>query len=85
MKSGVDVISEAIQKKDDELASLRAEVKYLETEVEALNDKPAQARIAAALALHKSYEMNHEKFCDLCGEGGVSWPCPTVKVLRGEK
>ncbi len=41
----------AHQEKAEENERLRGTVKYLETEVEALNDPPAQAKIDAALAV----------------------------------
>ena len=47
-----------------------------------------EARIDAALVLHTQTDASDDwpGYCMECShEDTVNWPCPTVKVLRGEK
>jgi hypothetical protein len=67
----------------DEAERLRADARTASRWYKEWQD--SDTRIEAALALHKPYEMNHQRYCDLCDGGGIQWPCPTVKALRGEQ
>ena len=85
----IEELATAINAILEENKKLQATIEYLEVEVDALSDKPAQDRIEAALTLHVSFDKRGKRYCHHCDPdydvGMVEWPCPTVKSLRGEK
>jgi len=70
---------------------LQAEVERLRAQVDTLTDvierigTTAEARIDAALALHKPKGLKVVPGPQYCGVCGTPHPCPTVEALGGEK
>jgi hypothetical protein len=75
-------LAQQLRAAEDELGQRRRQVAELTTRAE-----QAEARIAAARALHQPTEFVESWTCAECSRAGQvapDWPCPTIRALDGD-